>query len=105
MGFVLITFLFFLVFIPILVFNATRNSYIENPNRVKDQNSKYPDFVEKLWSRIAFEVEKRSVNYLKRYFSSSMEIGAVLFDRQRNLRWSGPIGVKYLDNLGITLRL
>ena len=40
----LLHFYFFLIFIPfIIVFNAARNSDEENPNRVKDQDTSYPD--------------------------------------------------------------
>ena len=39
-----IAFLFLSIAIPFLViFNATRNSDRENPNRVKDETTRYPD--------------------------------------------------------------
>ena len=62
----------------------------------------YPQFVQKLWLRVATEIEKRSHTYLKRYISSPMQIGTALFDRQRNMRWCGPCGLQQLDNLGVT---
>tara|TARA_B100000965_G_C19011310_1_gene506834 strand:+ start:272 stop:478 length:207 start_codon:yes stop_codon:yes gene_type:complete len=35
---------FFAVFIPfVIIFNAAKNSDLENPNRIKDQNTRYPD--------------------------------------------------------------
>ena len=35
---------FFAIFIPFtIIFNAARNSDRENPNRIKDQTTKYPD--------------------------------------------------------------
>tara|TARA_Y100001968_G_scaffold240779_1_gene224310 strand:+ start:2290 stop:2496 length:207 start_codon:yes stop_codon:yes gene_type:complete len=44
----LLHFYFFAIFIPfIVIFNAARNSNIENPQRVKDQSTKYPDLFPK----------------------------------------------------------
>ena len=60
--------------------------------------------VKKLWFRVATEVERKTNHYLTRYISSSLQIGSVLFDRQRNLRWAGPIGKKQLFDLGISLK-
>ena len=35
---------FFAVFIPfVIIFNAAKNSDLENPNRIKYQNTRYPD--------------------------------------------------------------
>ena len=40
----LLHFYFFAIFIPFLViFNAARSSDRENPNRIKDESSRYPD--------------------------------------------------------------
>ena len=57
----------------------------------------------KLWFRVALEVERRSTEYFKRYSSSQMEIGSILFDRQRKIRWPGPHGLNLLESLGLTL--
>tara|TARA_Y100001968_G_scaffold333948_1_gene401675 strand:- start:8777 stop:9907 length:1131 start_codon:yes stop_codon:yes gene_type:complete len=59
--------------------------------------------VKKLWTRIAFEIEKKSNDYIKRYLAASIQIGATLFDRNRKLRWAGPIGLKHMKNFGISL--
>ena len=41
---VLLHFYFFAIFIPfIIIFNAARSSDRENPNRIKDQTTRYPD--------------------------------------------------------------
>ena len=41
---ILLDFYFFAVFIPfIIIFNAARSSDLDNPNRIKDQNTRYPD--------------------------------------------------------------
>ncbi len=63
-----------------------------------------PELVKKLFLRVAKEIEKRSSDYVDRYFSSPIEIGTVLFDRQRKIRWSGPIGFKQLNTLGINMQ-
>ena len=40
----LLHFYFFVIFIPFLIiYNAARNSDRENPRRIKDQNTRYPD--------------------------------------------------------------
>ncbi|WP_269623551.1 cobalt-precorrin-5B (C(1))-methyltransferase CbiD [Prochlorococcus marinus] len=57
----------------------------------------------KLWERIALEVEKRSIEYVNHYFSSSMEIGAVLFDRKRKLRWASPTAFKNIASFNLKL--
>ncbi|BEV35419.1 cobalt-precorrin-5B (C(1))-methyltransferase CbiD [Synechococcus sp. M16CYN] len=44
-----------------------------------------------LWLRLASTVEQRSQEYVARYGDWPMQIGAVLFDRSRRLRWRGPI--------------
>ena len=57
----------------------------------------------RLWARLAFEVEKRSKQYLQRYVSSSIEIGALMFDRKRKLRWAGPYAFNKMKSLGLKL--
>ena len=40
----LLHFYFFIIFVPFfVVFNAARSSDRENPNRIKDNRTKYPD--------------------------------------------------------------
>ncbi len=57
----------------------------------------------KLWNRLSVEVERRSIGYVKRYLASSMQIGTVMFDRKRKLRWAGLVGLKKINSLGMTL--
>ncbi len=57
-----------------------------------------------LWNRLALEIETRSIAYVKRYLPSSMKIGTVMFDRKRKLRWAGPIGLKKINSLEMTLQ-
>ena len=41
---VLLHFYFFAIFIPLfIIFNAARSSDRENPNRIKDESTRYPD--------------------------------------------------------------
>jgi cobalt-precorrin-5B (C1)-methyltransferase len=56
-----------------------------------------------LWQAIAGAVEARSQSYLARYGSWPLEIGAVLFDRSRRLRWAGPRGLALLECWGVEL--
>ena len=62
-----------------------------------------PVQAQNLWQRVASGVEKRSNAYIDHYGSWSIEIGAVLFDRQRKVRWAGPSGCKHLAALGVVL--
>ena len=40
----LLHFYFFMIFIPfIVIFNAARNSDVENPSKLKDESTIYPD--------------------------------------------------------------
>ncbi len=57
----------------------------------------------RLWERLVTEVEKRSKQYVQRYDSSSIEIGAIMFDRNRKLRWAGPIAFNTMKSLGLKL--
>ncbi len=53
-----------------------------------------------LWLSIASEVEERSIKYLANYGNWSITIGVALFDKQRQLRWAGPNGIRQLSSLG-----
>ena len=50
-----------------------------------------------LCARLAAAVEQRSVAYLARHGQSSLLVGAVLFDRRRQLRACGPQGALLLE--------
>ena len=52
---------------------------------------------------MAAAVEQRAAAYLKRYGDWSMQVGAVLFDRSRERRWSGPLGAGLLQQWQLTL--
>jgi cobalt-precorrin-5B (C1)-methyltransferase len=44
-------------------------------------------------------VEQRSLRYLARYGQESMAVGAVLFDRSRQICGQGPVGLELLTAL------
>ena len=50
-----------------------------------------------LWNVLSNNVEKRSESYIQKYLNTDMEIAAIIFDRQRQIRWSGLNGKKYLS--------
>ena len=51
-----------------------------------------PPQAERLRQRIAVAVEQRSRRYLARYGQESLAVGAVLFDRARQISATGPVG-------------
>ena len=63
-----------------------------------------PEAVSLIWGRMAKEIEIQSRNYVNRYMFSSMEIGSVLFDRKRQVRWAGSKGLKQINSLGLILK-
>ncbi len=63
-----------------------------------------PEVVSLIWSRMAKEIEIKSRSYVNRYLSSSMEIGSVLFDRKRQIRWAGFEGLKQINSFGLILK-
>jgi len=73
-------------------------------NALLSLEARNPQSVPLIWGRMAKEIEIKSRNYINRYVSSSMEIGAVLFDRKRQIRWAGFDGVKQINSLGLILK-
>jgi len=58
-----------------------------------------PGLAGRLKARIAASIEQRSAAYLARYGQSAMAVGAVLFDRSRQLCARGPLGSVLLAEL------
>ena len=56
-----------------------------------------PGLAQRLQARIAAAVEQRSGAYLARYGQTAMQLGAVLFDRQRQVCGCGPLGRQLLE--------
>ena len=63
-----------------------------------------PEAVSLIWGRMAKEIEIKSRSYVNRYLSSSIEIGSVLFDRKRQIRWAGLKGLEQINSLGLMLK-
>ena len=82
--------------------------YYQNKNRFQmlkphlDLNNQKD--VSLIWRRMATEIEIKSMSYVNRYLSSTMEIGSVLFDRKRQIRWAGWNGLKQINSLGLNLK-
>jgi len=66
--------------------------------------AKNSEAVALVWDRMAKEIEIKSQSYVNRYLSSSIEIGSVLFDRKRQIRWAGFHGLKQINSLGLILK-
>jgi cobalt-precorrin-5B (C1)-methyltransferase len=80
----------------------SKSSSVENALLTLEAHK--PDVIPLIWGRMAKEIEIKSRNYVNRYLSSSIEIGSVLFDRKRRIRWAGFDGVKQLNSLGLILK-
>ncbi len=52
---------------------------------------------DKLWNKLADTVEQRSLAYINRYTKTDMQVAAIIFDRKRNIRWSGKNGKNYIS--------
>ncbi len=52
---------------------------------------------DKLWNKLSDNVEKRSIEYLTKYIKTDMKVAAIIFDRQRKIRWSGNNGKDYIS--------
>ena len=53
---------------------------------------------DKLWNKLSNCVEERSLAYVNKYLKTDMQIAAVVFDRQRKIRWSGCNGKDYISS-------
>ncbi len=52
---------------------------------------------DKIWNKLSDTVEKRSIEYVNRYIKTDIQVAAIIFDRQRNIRWSGNNGKDYIS--------
>ena len=53
---------------------------------------------DKLCNEISNTIEKRSLEYIKRYTSTEIKVAAIIFDRQRKIRWFGNNGKNYISS-------
>ncbi len=80
----------------------SKSTSVENALLALESN--HSDAVALIWGRMAKEIEIKSRNYVNRYLTSSIEIGSVLFDRKRQIRWAGLQGLKQINSLGLILK-
>ena len=80
----------------------SKSTSVENALLALESNNQ--EDVALIWGRMAKEIEIKSQGYVNRYLSSSMEIGSVLFDRKRQIRWAGFNGLKQIKSLGLILK-
>ena len=80
----------------------SKSTSVENALLILEERN--PEAVSLIWGRMAKEIEIKSYSYVNRYMSSTMEIGSVLFDRKRQIRWAGVDGLKQLNSLGLILK-
>ncbi len=85
-----------------LVKKINQASSVEDALSLLEHNDSKSVF--RLWSRVAMEIENRTQQYITRYMTSSMSVGAILFDRSRKIRWTGPAGNQHLSSLGLKLK-
>ena len=52
---------------------------------------------DKLWNKLSDTIEKRSIEYVKRYTKTDMKVGAIIFDRKRIIRWGGNNSKDYIS--------
>jgi len=52
---------------------------------------------EKLFQNLSNTIENRAYAYINRYVKTDMEIAAIIFDRKREIRWSGSKGNDYIS--------
>ncbi len=50
-----------------------------------------------IWNKLSDTVEKRSIEYVNRYTKTDMQVAAIIFDKKRNIRWSGKNGKDYIS--------
>ena len=85
-----------------LIEMISKSTSVENALLALQENN--PEVVALIWGRMAKEIEIKSESYINRYMSSSMQIGSVLFDRKRQIRWAGFKGLKQINSLGLFLK-
>ncbi len=52
---------------------------------------------DKLFRNLSIAIEERSFAYVNRYVKTNMQIAAIIFDRKRQIRWSGTNGNDYIS--------
>ena len=52
---------------------------------------------DKLFQNLSNMIEKRSFEYVNRYVKTDMQIAAITFDRNREIRWAGTHGNDFIS--------
>ncbi len=78
-----------------IILKLSRSKTVEDALLLLEDFSEYK--ANQLWNRLSKTVEERSLQYVKRYTTSDMQIASVIFDRQRNIRWYGPNGKDFIS--------
>ena len=95
--------------IEILVYLAIKENLpleiivkLSNSNNIEDALLILERFnksiADNLFQNLSNLIEKRSFSYVNRYVKTDIEIGVILFDRKRKIRWHGTNGKDYISN-------
>ena len=81
--------------VPIEIINKLANaSTVENALLILEKFSF--SLANQLWNKLSNTIECRSFDYVNRYIKTDMKVAAVIFDRQRKIRWAGINGKEYI---------
>ena len=80
---------------PEIIFELSQLDNLEDALLMLERFNK--SWADKLFKKLSNTIEKRSFTYVNRYVKTDMEIGAIIFDRKRNIRWAGISGNKYIS--------
>ena len=82
--------------VPIeIIMKLSQSNTVEDALLLLEAFSK--PLADKLWNKLSNTIEKRSFDYVNRYTKTDMQIAAIIFDRQRKIRWSGINGNDYIS--------
>ncbi len=79
-----------------IILQISHSNSVEDAWLIMQQFSKSK--ANNLWNKLSLTIEERSFEYVNRYKKTNMKIAAVIFDRQRKIRWSGINGNEFIDS-------
>jgi cobalt-precorrin-5B (C1)-methyltransferase len=80
---------------PEIIFKLSQLNTLEDALLLLERFKK--SVAEKLFQNLSHIIEKRSFEYVNRYVKTDMEIAAIIFDRNRQIRWAGTKGKEYIS--------
>ena len=80
---------------PEIILKLSHLNTLEDALLLLERFSKTP--ADRLFKNLSNTIEKRSFEYVNRYVKTDMKIAAIIFDRQRKIRWSGTNGLDYIS--------